>query len=215
MNDQELTAALVAINGRNEQFQKEHKEELRGEKGDPGIGLPGKDGRDGKDGKDGRDGKDAPVPEIVVGNVYVSDKPSARFRRGENGVYVLDLTFKAGEPGRDGRDSDVPGPEGRPGRDSNIPGPEGRPGRDGKDSTVAGPAGESIVGPKGDKGDPAMTREEIVQVLVETLSNVGVMTEQAQKLMAVRAKLKAAIHDADERHQSQYGRFLREVDKIF
>jgi hypothetical protein len=52
-------------------------------------------------------------------------------------------------------------------------------------------------------------------VLIETLQNTGVMTEQAQKLLAVRAKLRAAIIQADERNQAQYGRFLREVDKIF
>jgi hypothetical protein len=60
-----------------------------------------------------------------------------------------------------------------------------------------------------------MTREEIVQVLVETLQNTGVMTEQAQKLLAVRARLKSAINEADSRNQAQYGRFLRDIDKVF
>ena len=86
----------------------------------------------------------------------------------------------------------------------------GEPGLPGE--SIKGEPGESI---KGDKGDPAFTREEIVQVLIETLQNTGVMTEQAQKLLAVRARLRAAIHEADSRQQNMYGRFLREVDKIF
>jgi hypothetical protein len=58
-----------------------------------------------------------------------------------------------------------------------------------------------------------MTREEIVQALIETLQDAGVMTEQAQKLLAVRAELKAAIKEADRRNQAQYQRFLEDTDK--
>ena len=83
-------------------------------------------------------------------------------------------------------------------------GPADRDGVDGKDSTVAGP-----------KGDPGMTREEIVATLIEVLSDVGVMTEQATKLLQVRAKLKSTLLECDVRHQSQLGALIKSVDKIF
>jgi hypothetical protein len=146
---------------------------------------------------------------LQVGKVTVGDEAKAWFRKDARGFFILDLVLPRAEKGDRGEKGDsVVGPS------SNVPGPEGKPGRDGRDgldSTTPGPVGAE--GPQGIPGVAGMTREEIIQVLVETLQNVGVMTEQAQKLIAVRAKLKAAIHSADERHQSQYGKFLRGIDR--
>lgn len=74
-------------------------------------------------------------------------------------------TGKDGVPGKDGRDSTVPGPPGADGADStvpgpsgvdsNVPGPAGRDGIDGKDGTNGAPGADSTVpGPGGPKGEP-------------------------------------------------------------
>jgi len=61
-------------------------------------------------------------------------------------------TGKPGADGRHGRDSQTPGPIGPQGS-TGPQGAAGRDGRDGADSIVPGPKGDSIVGPRGEKGE--------------------------------------------------------------
>jgi hypothetical protein len=152
----------------------------------------------------GERGESGRTPKIAIGTCIEGNTASAKIRVGDDGVHYVDLTLPRGpqgERGFRGLESTVPGPEGKP---SNVAGPQGEPGTPGKDSTVPGP-----------KGDSGMTREEIAQIMIEVMQQVGVMTEQAQKLIAIRAKLKAAIHQADARHVSQVAEIIRDVDKLF
>jgi hypothetical protein len=188
--------------------------ELRGETGE--RGLPGTIGATGPAGKDAK---------FKIGVVVQGDKAEARIREGGDNTFILDLCLPRGEQGPRGFIG-LPGPAGVDGKNG-VDGVDGKNGErgfsgaNGQDSKAAGPRGErgadgeSIVGPRGEKGDTGMTREEIIQILIETLQNVGVMTEQAQKLLAIRAKLKAAINEADARHSYQISEIIRDVDKLF
>ncbi len=213
MSDQDLSAALVAIAVRQQSLDKDKIEQLKGERGPRGErGEPGQSikGDPGKDGRDGRDGKDAPPVEIIVGDVSVGDKAAAHFTRDPNGVFILNLVLPRAERG----------PRGEKGEASQVPGPQGIPGRDGADSKVAGPPGRDgadsqIPGPRGEKGEAGMSAEEIAKLVISVLSDAGVLSAQAQTLVAVRTKLKRAIHEVDARHQSQIRAFVAEVDKLF
>jgi integrin beta 3/collagen type V/XI/XXIV/XXVII alpha len=204
----------------------------RGLPGTPGLsGTPGRDGKDsvtpgpqglrgeagpkgfvgpaGEDGKDGQDGKDALPPQLMIGSVVVGDKLAAEFRRDANGVYVLHLTLPRGEQGLTGHIG-ATGARGKDGNDSVVPGPQGVKGSvglTGADSTVPGPQGIS--------GKDGMSVDEIKRLIVSILSDAGVLSEQAQKLAVIRAKLKAAIHQADTRHVYQVSEIIRDVDKLF
>ena len=224
----DLSAAMAALKMSVETRTGEKQEQLRGpqanrgEKGDPGVCVC-REPRDGKDGADGRPGVDGKTLELVIGSVTTGDNAAAFFRRDANGVYVLNLTLPRGECGERGAASTVPGPTGRPGKagiDAVAPtqqeierivrkvleaNPE-------KFRGQVGPAGESVVGPKGDSG---MGREEIKYLIVQILADAGVLSEQAQKLVAIRVKLHNAIHAADARHIALVSDIIRDVDKLF
>jgi hypothetical protein len=205
---------LAAITKHTQTLSDARKEELRGPAGPRGPegapGRPGKDAAPARDGKDGRDGKDAKPPEIVVGDVSIGNKAAASFIRDANGVHVLNLVLPRGERGErgergfDGADSQVPGP---PGKDSTVPGPRGS---DGADSQVPGPTGSE--GPEGKSG---MDREEIANIIIEVLQHSGVMSDQAAKLVAVRAALRKTIHEVDAHHISELSNIIRKVDQLF
>ena len=223
-----VTKALETMRQQQNSWTAERQEQLRGpagargEKGDPGVCMC-REPRDGKDGVAGRPGVDGKTPELVVGTVAGGDKAAAFFRRDENGVYLLHLVLPRGERGEKGSASTVPGPTGRSGRDGNDAVP---PSQQEVEKIVrkvleanpekfrgeTGPAGESI---KGEKGDAGMGREEIKHLIVQILSEAGVLSEQAQKLVAIRAKLHNAIRDADVRHQTQITTLIKDVDRLF
>ncbi len=99
---------------------------LKGERGeDSHVQGPRGDSVTGPAGRAGTNGRDA---KIAVGSVTSGETASATLRE-ENGVQVLDFVLPRGErgsAGRDGADSQVPGPKG----DSvtGERGPEGLPG---------------------------------------------------------------------------------------
>ncbi len=203
---------LAAINLRSQQMTETRAEELRGPAGPRGPqGLPGKDAapaRDGKDGRDGRDGKDAQPVEIIVGDVSVGDKAAAIFTR-RDGVYVLNLVLPRAERG----------PRGERGEPSQVPGPQGIPGRDGADSQIAGPPGRDgadsqVAGPVGPKGDAGLCEDEIRRIVVSALSDVGVMNENAKKLIEVKALIRRKLHECNARHMSEFSSLVKAVDKI-
>ena len=200
--------------------------ELRGETGE--RGLPGATGATGPAGKDAK---------FKIGIVVSGEKPEARIRESGDNTFILDLCLPVGAtgprgllgmPGRDGI-----GKDGRDGE--SVVGPAGRPGRDGVDAAplsqqdvekavrkileqnpekFRGLAGESIRGDKGDPGIPGMTREEISQTIIEVLSNAGVITEQAEKLIRVKTALRTALNKATSRAQAEMQDLVRKVDEI-
>ena len=177
-----------------------------GAKGDRGLTGPA-----GEDGKHGRDGRDAQVPEFVIGEAVVGTEAKATLHRNESGVYILSLILPRGERGVKGE----PGPTGLrgfPGKDSVTPGPKGDPGK-----SITGPAGadSTVPGPQGIPGKDGLSIDEIKQLVVDILSDAGLLSEQAQKLATIRALLKKAIHQADARHAFQISEIIREVDKLF
>ena len=231
-NTMDIAAAMASITSRLKGLGVDDVEQIltkclekvripgpRGAQGDPGKCVC----REPLDGKNGADGKDAPIPQFLVGSVKSADFATADLKRDSNGVYVLNLTLARGERGLPGEKSTVPGPRGFAGKDGvDAPQPT-----EAQIAAVAhkfiednvekfrgqtGPAGESIKGPK---GDPAMTRSEIAQIIIETMQSAGVMNSYARKIVEVRAKLKAAIHEADSRHISQISDLVRACDKVF
>jgi hypothetical protein len=177
---------------------------LSGIQGPRGIAGPA-----GRDGTNGLDGKDALSPSIVIGNVVAGDKASAAIRCNEDGTYILDLTLPFGPRGLTGH-TGATGARGRDGNDSVVPGPIGSRG-------IAGPSGaDSMVpGPQGISGKDGMSADDIKRLVVDILSDAGLLSEQAQKLASIRAKLKQAIHQADARHAFQIAEIIRDVDKLF
>ena len=158
----------------------------RGPEGAPGrsvvgpqgpIGQVGKPGVDGRDGKDGKDGKDANVGEVVA---LASQHLHLEFENAQalmQDAIVVEMKncglinpagraiLMPGPPGRDGVDSQVPGPVGAKGdkgdsvvgltgQDSVVPGPKGDKGDSVKGDK--GDKGDSVKGDKGDKGDPGL-----------------------------------------------------------
>lgn len=194
-----------------------------------GISITGPRGEDGRSvvGKDGRDGVHAPIPKFRVGSVVAGETAAVQLKRDddEDFGFILSFTLPRGLPGERGEKSTVPGIQGRPGRDGESPSPEAveavvrrillAPANVEKFRGPAGITGEQGASIKGDKGDAAMTREEIVQVLIETLNTTGVLTEQAQKLLRIRAKLHQAKHEADARHISMVSDIIKNIDKEF
>jgi len=100
---------------------------LKGERGeDSHVQGPRGDSVTGPVGRAGTNGRDA---KIAVGSVTSGETASATLRE-ENGVQVLDFVLPRGE--------------------------RGSAGRDGADSQVPGPKGESIVGERGPEGLPGL-----------------------------------------------------------
>ncbi len=220
--DTNLTAALVAL--QNSMDRK--VVELRGETGE--RGLPGAIGATGPAGKDAK---------LKIGIVVSGEKPEARIRESGDNTFILDLCLPRGEQGDRGF-LGLPGKDGigKDGRDGeSVVGPAGRPGRDGVDAAplsqqdvekavrkileqnpekFRGSAGESVIGSKGERGEPGMTREEIGQTIIEVLSNAGVITEQAKKLISVKAALRTALNKATSRSQAEMQDLVRKVDEI-
>lgn len=185
---------------------------LKGDRGEPGLkGDRGITGAPGQDGKHGRDGRDAAVPEFIIGSVVSGNTAKAELRRDENGVYVLNLVLPRGEQGPKGDMGPIGfrGHDGKDGLDSMVPGPQGEKGEIGL-TGVAGP-----IGPQGEKGELGMTHEEIVKTIVDTLQDVGVMTEQAKKLVKLRLEIRKMLHETDERHMSQVKKLVKRVDDLF
>jgi len=214
-----IDSALAAIASEQKRMADDAANQVRGEKGDRGAqGPPGASGKPAK---------------IEAGTVRVGDKPAVNIRlvdETEN-LYSVDFTFPAPQQGEAGPRG-LQGLEGKQGRQGEQ-GPRGEVGPVGPRGEVGeqGPQGEigpqgiqgerglqgeaGLQGTPGEKGEMGMTREEIVQTLIETLGQVGVMNAHAKKLIEIRAKLKKAIHEADARHVSQMSNLVRECDKIF
>jgi Collagen triple helix repeat (20 copies) len=116
--------------------------------------------------------------------------------RGETSVGEIGPPGPRGERGFSGTDSQVPGPRGAEGKDG-VPG---------------------IQGIRGERGESGLGEEEIRKIVRDTiltvLSDAGVMTEQAKKLVAVRAALRQAVNSASARNQGQIKSVLNEVDAI-
>jgi hypothetical protein len=221
--------AMAAIRSQFKNIETEDLEtilksvQIPGPKGPQGD--PGRDAPKVRDGKDGSPGKDAPTPEFLVGSVVFGDAASVTLKRDKNNVLVFSFVL----------------PRGKQGDPSQVPGPTGPRGFAGKDGASAeqpneiqlaiavkkvleaspdkyrGERGESIKGEsiKGEKGDPGMSRQEIIQVLIETLQTTGVLTESQEKLLRIRAKLRAAINEADSRSQFTISKIVKEVDVLF
>jgi hypothetical protein len=228
-----LDKAMAALRSQMKNIESEDLEKIlakvsipgpRGEKGDPGS--PGKDAVVPKV-RDGIDGKDAPIPEFVVTACTQGDAAAVQLKRDKNGAHVFSFTLPRGKQGEVGAASQIPGPRGLAGRDGVSPEPPPpqfieTSVRKTLEAMIAanpekfrgpvGPAGEYVVGPK---GDPGMTRAEIIQVLIETLQTSGVLTESQEKLLRIRAKLRAAINEADSRSQHTIGKIVKDVDKLF
>jgi len=156
-------------------------------------GIPGDRGEKGIPG---------PEPRIRIGSVVSGDDAQVELRRSGD-FYELNLTLPCGKDGKDGKS--IVGPQG----------PQGASGRDGKD-------GESIrgdVGPAGNDGKNGLSEEEIrkivVSTIIETMQNTGVLTEQARKLVEIKASLRQEIHEVDNRNISELTRYLKRVDKLF
>jgi len=209
--DTNLTAALVAL--QNSMDRK--VVELRGETGD--RGLPGATGATGPAGKDAK---------FKIGVVVQGDKAEARIREGGDNTFILDLCLPLGPQGDRGL-LGLPGPTGSRGETgpSGLRGERGERGYIGeKGDTGAGlqglkgevgPRGEiGSQGPQGEKGDVGMTREEIQGVIIEVLSDAGVMTEQASKLIRVKTELRKALNKATSRSQAEIQDLVRKVDEI-
>lgn len=104
-------------------------------------------------------------------------------------------------------------------------GQPGSPGRDGKTPTeadilpvvkqVLAKHADYLKGERGEKGEPAYTRQEIIQIIIEAMTQAGVMDSNVKKLLAVRAKLKQTINHCDARNIAIVSDLVREVDKIF
>jgi hypothetical protein len=145
----------------------------------------------------------------MIGNVTVGETAFVKLQRDSNGVYVLNLILPRGERGLTGPHG-ATGARGADGNASVVPGPQGVKGSvgpTGADSTVPGPQGIS--------GKDGMSADEIKRLIIGILSDAGVLSEQAQKLAVIRAKLKAAIHQADARHVYQVSEIIRDIDKLF
>jgi hypothetical protein len=191
MNDK-ATEALAAMTRRSEALVEACNEQLRGPQGI--RGEKGEQGPQGEKGEKGDIGLRGPQGEV-----------GGRGLQGIPGPHgPIGLKGPAGECGPRG-EKGLTGERGPQG----IPGPRG-------EKAPRGEVGlQGPEGPQGEKGADGMTREEIAQIIIETLQTVGVMTEQAQKLIAVRAKLREALHEADTRHQNQFAALVKSVDKIF
>jgi len=108
-------------------------EGARGEKGDPGVSnIPG---------PQGQAGRDANIGECVAVAKTAFESEIAALHASLDSV-VLQKLKDAGVVDASGNAILIAGPAG----------PAGRDGVNGKDSTVVGPAGESIIGPQGEKG---------------------------------------------------------------
>lgn len=198
---------------------KSHVVELHGEKGERGErGLTGPAGRDGKD------------VRLVIGKVVAGSEAVARIRQ-EGNTFILDLCLPCGEqgqrghqglPGKDGEQgpAGVKGESGSRGErgergERGVEGPRGERGTVGERGPqgTTGPAGESVVGPKGEPGR-SIDEDQLKSVLIRVLSDTGVLTEQAQKLISVKGILKQALHQANSRHQAELADVYRKVDNI-
>jgi len=159
-----------------------------------------------------------------VGACTQGDHASAKLRRDSNGVYILDLTLPRGLTGEKGAASTVPGIQGRPGKDAEPISLEDTekivrrivlaPANVEKFRGPVGQPGQSITGEPGQKGDVGMTREEMKHLIVSILSDVGVLSEHARKLVEVRVKLRQAINKADSRNFSTFSELVKECDKV-
>ncbi len=220
-----LNNALSVLEAQTKRLENDHLEKLRGP-----AGLRGERGLQGLSGRDAKDIK------LSIGKVIVGNEAAARIRQ-ENDTFILDLCLPKAEQGDRGL-LGLPGKDGvgKDGRDGeSVVGPAGRPGRDGVDAAplsqqdvekavrkileqnpekFRGSAGESIIGSKGERGEPGMTREEIGQTIIEVLSNAGVITEQAKKLINVKAALRTALNKATSRSQAEMQDLVRKVDEI-
>lgn len=187
--------------------------ELRGEKGERGErGAVGPAGRDGKDVK------------LVIGRVIGGDEAQARIRE-QDGTFVLDLCISRGEQGPRGFQG-FPGPQGPQGERGER-GEQGFRGERGE----TGPAGQGAPGPKGEVGQRgergeagpqgergesghSVNEEELKAILIRVLSDVGVLTEQSRKLIAVHAELKRALHKANSRNIAELTETYQKIDSI-
>ncbi len=220
-----LNNALSVLESQTKRLEQDHLEKLRGP-----AGLRGERGLTGAPGRDAKEVK------LVIGRVITGDEAAARIRE-EGGAFVLDLCLPKADPGPRGL-LGLPGKDAvaKDGKDGeSVVGPAGRPGRDGVDAApisnkdvenairkileqnpekFRGLAGESIIGSKGERGEPGMTREEIGQTIIEVLSNAGVITEQAEKLIRVKTALRTALNKATSRAQAEMQDLVRKVDEI-
>jgi hypothetical protein len=210
-NDLEATLTRVLANA-------------RGPKGEQGPA-----GRDAiapvvRDGKDGLSGKDAEPINLILGKVSAADYAAAELKR-TGSTYVLNLTLPRGERGLASTAAGPSGIQGRPGKDANPISSEAveaaarkilsEPAIVEKLRGHAGPAGASVKGEPGCKGDPGLTREEALNIMVEVMNTTGVLNFHAKKLVELRAKLKKTIHDVDGRYMAEYSALLKECDKVF
>ncbi|VVB53000.1 Uncharacterised protein [uncultured archaeon] len=236
--NENLSEALKAIQTQTDELQRQKTELARGPKGDRGEPGIGKDGRDGISPKltigqvSSGDNPHAEIRNLGEG-IFELNLVLPRGERGEKGEAS---TIQ----GPAGRDSSVPGPAGRDG--VSVKGPKGDAGsmpevRVGQvsigDAAVkAKPfergvildftlpkAKDGVDGKQGDPGRSGFSEDEIrtivTETIIKTLSDVGVISEQAEKLIRVRTELKRKLHEVDARHISEISDFVKRVDRIF
>lgn len=211
-----IQEAMEALNKHTETMRQSKIEELRG--------GPGPRGPEGPAGRDGRDGKDAPALKITIGTVRSDDAAAAAITDLGNGEFTLHLVLPRGKHGLKGDRGEGPegpqGPKGEPGL--SIRGPKGDPGRDGVDGKNGKDGATGPVGPQGvqgERGEAGLDENDIRQIvtatILEVLQNAGVMTEQAKRLVQVRAKLKSKIQQASNRSIAEIVELVKDVDRVF
>ncbi len=177
-------------------------------------GLPGATGAIGPAGKDAK---------FKIGVVVQGDKAEARIRESGDNTFILDLCLPRGEQGPRGfigltGANGVDGKNGTDGVDGKN-GERGFTGANGQDSKVVGPKGDrgepgqSIKGDKGEPGD-SIDETQLKAIFVSVLSDAGVLSAQAAKLVAVHAALKKAVHKANSRNIAELSEVYRKIDEI-
>jgi len=156
-------------------------------------GIKGDTGAAGRTGDAGR-----PI-DLRIGTVVSGDDASAVLRVVDN-VHFLDLVLPRAKDGERGAD-------GLPGRNG-VDGAAGRNGRDGID-------GQSIVGPRGEKGEPGLTPEEIQTSVVEALQSAGLGDAMIEKMVRTKLALRQAQRNCTTRHIAELSDIVRKVENIF